>query len=55
LVLLGVQELLEALEKLAEMEAVDEGVVDVDGDGHGAGAVVLGHLAEGDVGAAVGA
>jgi hypothetical protein len=55
LVLFGVQELLEALEKLAEVEAVEEGVVDVHGDGHGAGAVVLGHFAEGDKGAAVGA
>jgi hypothetical protein len=43
-----VEELLKALQILRDVEPIGEGVVDVDGDWHGAAAVCLGDLAEGD-------
>jgi len=44
---------LEVLDELGYVEAVGEGVVGVDGDGHGVAAVALGDLAEGDLGGGV--
>ena len=43
-----VEEALEVLEEEAEVESVDQCMVDVDGDGHGETALVFSDFAEGD-------